>query len=115
MATIKVTTTFKLEGHTVSETEKSFNNAFQAFAYMQERKEDAKRTFPGMKFQDGSRGFVGKTERKSLIVKFSIEEDKPAEQQQVTITTIGVIRVRVIFIGGLAITEVSGVIATLPE
>ena len=75
MATFKVTTTLKLEGTIVSQSEKVFNCPKQAVAFASDRRKEAEQLFPGMKFQDGSRGFVGKTDKKTLIVKLERVED----------------------------------------
>lgn len=75
MATFKVTTTLKLEGTIVSQSEKVFNCPKQAVAFAIERKKEAEQLFPGMKFRDGSRGFIGKTDKQTIIVKLELVEN----------------------------------------
>lgn len=75
MATFKVTTTLKLEGTIVSQSEKVFNCPKQAVSFAIDRRKEAEQLFPGMTFKDGSRGFVGKTDKKTLIVKIERIED----------------------------------------
>ena len=75
MATFKVTTTLKLEGTVVSQSEKVFDNPKQAVSFATDRRKEAEQLFPGMTFKDGSRGFVGKTDKSTLIVKLERVED----------------------------------------
>lgn len=76
MATFKVTTTLKLEGTIVSQSEKVFNCPKQAVAFAIERRKEAEQLFPGMTFKNGSRGFVGKTNKgATIIVKLERVED----------------------------------------
>ena len=79
MATFKVTTTFKLENVVVMRNEKEFKNPQQAVKFVTDRRDEAKKTLPNARIIEGTRGFVARTEKASLIVKVERVEDQAEE------------------------------------
>lgn len=79
MATFKVTTTFKLENVVVMRNEKEFTNPKQAVEFVTNRRAEVNKVLPNAKVMEGTRGFVARTEKASLIVKVERVEDQAEE------------------------------------
>ena len=59
--------------------EKEFKNPQQAVKFVTDRRDEAKKTLPNARIIEGTRGFVARTEKASLIVKVERVEDQAEE------------------------------------